>query len=255
MKEQLHTIPISDAIANAGECPFCYMERKTEEHMMDFVLGHGASYMESDIRDMTDREGFCRAHFKKMFDYGNSLGNAWILKTLYMRHLEEMDKEFKNFKPDSVGKSSRLFGKSKPSGINSIIEWINKRESTCFICTSVQNTFQAYMKTFFKMYRSDEEFRKQIASSKGFCIDHFKVLCEGADSMLSDKERADFYDVMLPLMRENINRVYEDVAWFVEKYDYKNRDADWKNSKDAIQRGMQKLRGSDPSLPPYVLKK
>lgn len=254
MKEQLHTIPISDAIANAGECPFCYMERKTEEHMMDFVLGHGASYMESDIRDMTDREGFCRAHFKKMFDYGNSLGNAWILKTLYMRHLEEMDKEFKNFKPDSVGKS-RLFGKSKPSGNNSIIEWINKRESTCFICTSVQNTFQAYMKTFFKMYRSDEEFRKQIASSKGFCIDHFKVLCEGADSMLSDKERADFYDVMLPLMRENINRVYEDVAWFVEKYDYKNRDADWKNSKDAIQRGMQKLRGSDPSLPPYVLKK
>lgn len=255
MKEQLHTIPISDAIANAGECPFCYMERKTEEHMMDFVLGHGASYMESDIRDMTDREGFCRAHFKKMFDYGNSLGNAWILKTLYMRHLEEMDKEFKNFKPDSVGKSSRLFGKAKPSGNNSIIEWINKRESTCFICTSVQNTFQAYMKTFFKMYRSDEEFRKQIASSKGFCIDHFKVLCEGADSMLSDKERADFYDVMLPLMRENINRVYEDVAWFVEKYDYKNRDADWKNSKDAIQRGMQKLRGSDPSLPPYVLKK
>ena len=255
MKEQLHTIPISDAIANAGECPFCYMERKTEEHMMDLVLGHGASYMESDIRDMTDREGFCRAHFKKMFDYGNSLGNAWILKTLYMRHLEEMDKEFKNFKPDSVGKSSRLFGKSKPSGNNSIIEWINKRESTCFICTSVQNTFQAYMKTFFKMYRSDEEFRKQIASSKGFCIDHFKVLCEGADSMLSDKERADFYDVMLPLMRENINRVYEDVAWFVEKYDYKNRDADWKNSKDAIQRGMQKLRGSDPSLPPYVLKK
>lgn len=255
MKEQLHTIPISDAIANAGECPFCYMERKTEEHMMDFVLGHGASYMESDIRDMTDREGFCRAHFKKMFDYGNSLGNAWILKTLYMRHLEEMDKEFKNFKPDSVGKSSRLFGKSKPSGNNSIIEWINKRESTCFICTSVQNTFQAYMKTFFKMYRSDEEFRKQIASSKGFCIDHFKVLCEGADSMLSDKERADFYDVMLPLMHENFNRIYEDVAWFVEKYDYKNRDADWKNSKDAIQRGMQKLRGSDPSLPPYVLKK
>ena len=43
--------------------------------------------------------------------------------------------------------------------------------------------------------------------------------------------------------------------WFVEKYDYKNRDADWKNSKDAIQRGMQKLRGSDPSLPPHVLKK
>ena len=79
MKEQLHTIPISDAMANAGECPFCYIERKTEEHMMDFVLGHGASYMEADIRDMTDREGFCRAHFKKMFDYGNSLDKIGVL--------------------------------------------------------------------------------------------------------------------------------------------------------------------------------
>ena len=54
---------------------------------------------------------------------------------------------------------------------------------------------------------------------------------------------------------DNMNRIYEDVAWFIEKYDYKNKDADWKNSKDAIQRGMQKLRGSDPSLPPHVLKK
>lgn len=114
MKEQLHTIPISDAMANAGECPFCYIERKTEEHMMDFVLGHGASYMEADIRDMTDHEGFCRAHFKKMFDYGNSLGNAWILKTLYKRHLEEMDREFKHFKPENTGKRADLSAKTNP---------------------------------------------------------------------------------------------------------------------------------------------
>ena len=73
--------------------------------------------------------------------------------------------------------------------------------------------------------------------------------------MLNEKERKEFYDVVLPMMKENISRVYEDIAWFIEKYDYKNKDADWKDSKDAIQRGMQKLRGSDPSLPPHVLKK
>ena len=56
MKEQIHTIPISDAFNNAGECPFCYIEKRTEDHVMDFVLGHGASYMEADIRDMTDKE-------------------------------------------------------------------------------------------------------------------------------------------------------------------------------------------------------
>ena len=252
MKEQIHTIPISDAMENAGECPFCYIERRTEDHMMDFVIGHGASYMESDIRDMTDKEGFCRSHFKKMFEYGNSLGNAWILKTMFLRHLEEMDKEFKNFKPDSCGKKG-IF--KKETGSNSIIDWINKRESICFICLSVENTFNAYMKTFFDMYKKDAGFRKQVAETKGFCLNHFKVLLNGADTMLNDKERKEFYDMVLPLMKENFSRVYEDIAWFIEKYDYKNKDADWKDSKDAIQRGMQKLRGQDPSKEFHKIKK
>ncbi len=254
MKEQLHTIPIADAMANSGECPFCYIERRTENHMLDFVLGHGASYMEADIRDMTDREGFCRAHFKKMYDYGNSLGNAWILKTLYARHIEEMDKEFKNFKPDSVKKSG-LFKKKDETSSNSIVNWIEQRENSCFICSSVQNTFNAYMKTFFTMYKKDEDFRRQVAETKGFCLDHFKVLLSGADEYLNDKERKNFYDMVLPQMQENMKRVYEDVAWFIEKYDYKNKDADWKDSKDAIQRGMQKLRGSDPAAEAYKLKR
>lgn len=253
MKEQIHTIPISDAFDNTGECPFCYIEKRTEDHVMDFVLGHGASYMEADIRDMTDKEGFCRAHFKKMFDYGNSLGNAWILKTMYMRHIEEMDKEFKNFKPDSVQKSG-LFKKANASS-NSIVDWINKRESTCFICDSVNKTFNAYMKTFFTMYEKDPELKEKLKNTKGFCLDHLKVVLEGADTYLKGDKRKEFYDIVLPLMHDNMNRIYEDVAWFIEKYDYKNKDADWKNSKDAIQRGMQKLRGSDPSLPPHVLKK
>jgi hypothetical protein len=61
--------------------------------------------------------------------------------------------------------------------------------------------------------------------------------------------------MVLPLMEQNMERIHEDIAWFVEKYDYKNKDADWKNSKDAIQRSMQKLRGGDPSLPAYQIKK
>ena len=224
MKEQIHTIPISDAFDNAGECPFCYIEKRTEDHVMDFVLGHGASYMEADIRDMTDKEGFCRAHFKKMFDYGNSV------------------------------QRSGLFKKANASS-NSIVDWINKRESTCFICDSVNKTFNAYMKTFFTMYEKDPELKEKLKNTKGFCLDHLKVVLEGADTYLKGDKRKEFYDIVLPLMHENMNRIYEDVAWFIEKYDYKNKDADWKNSKDAIQRGMQKLRGSDPSLPPHVLKK
>ena len=152
MKEQIHTIPINDALDNAGECLFCYIERRTEEHAMNFVLGHGASYMEADIRDMTDKAGFCRTHFKKMFDYGNSLGNAWILKTHYRRVIDEMNKEFKNFKPGKPAKKGLFAKPSDNACSNSIVSWIHEKECSCFICNSVQNTFEAYLKTFFTMY-------------------------------------------------------------------------------------------------------
>lgn len=39
-----------------------------------FILG--SAYMEDDIRAKTDATGFCRHHFKMMYDYGNRLGNA-----------------------------------------------------------------------------------------------------------------------------------------------------------------------------------
>ena len=99
MKEQLYTIPLNDAVNAGDECPFCFIERSIEQDLLDFVLGSSSSYMEADIREMTDKAGFCRDHFKKMFDYGNTLGNAWILKTHYQRMIGEMHKTFSGFRP------------------------------------------------------------------------------------------------------------------------------------------------------------
>lgn len=249
IKEQLHTIPIHDAINEAGECPFCYIERKLEERMLDFVLGPSSSYMEADIRDQTDRAGFCRQHFKKMFDYGNALGNAWILKTHLKRQIEELETVSKKYKP---GKKRSLFSKGEE---NPITEWGKKREESCYICDTLKQSFANYMDTFFTLYKKESEFREQIMKGQGFCLTHFTKLLEAADQKLNAEELDAFYQVMIPFETEQLKRVYEDVAWFIEKYDYKNRDADWKNSKDANQRGMQKLKGADPSDPPYVMKK
>lgn len=105
MKEKLYTIPLNDAVNASDECPFCFIERELEQNSLDFVLGNSSSYMESDIRDQTDKAGFCRVHMKKMFDYGNTLGNALILQTHYHKLREEMRKQFDSFSP---GKSSVL---------------------------------------------------------------------------------------------------------------------------------------------------
>lgn len=253
MKEQLYTIPLNEAMDAKDECPFCFVERAVEQDLLDFTLGSGSSYMEADVREQTDLAGFCRPHFKKMFDYGNTLGNAWILKTHYMRMIKEMEGKFKSFAP---GKTS-LFDKFKKNADmgNSIGIWITEKEESCYICKQFKETYERYLDTFFYMYDKDEDFRKKVKDSKGFCLPHFKDVCLGADQRLNEKDLKEFYDVVLPLMEANMARLAEDVAWMVEKFDYKNADADWKNSKDAIQRGMQKLKGGYPADEPHRMKK
>ena len=90
MKEKLYTIPLMDAFKAEDECPFCFVERQLEQHAMDFVLGAGASYMEDDVRAETDKMGFCRTHYKKMYDYGNRLGAGLILKTHFQYKTKEL---------------------------------------------------------------------------------------------------------------------------------------------------------------------
>ena len=45
MKEKLYTIPLNDAVNENDECPFCFIERKLEQDMINFVLGSSSSYM------------------------------------------------------------------------------------------------------------------------------------------------------------------------------------------------------------------
>ena len=69
MREQIDTIPVNEAFASDDECPFCYLERMSEQRTIRYVLGPGASYMEPDIREITNRQGFCGGHYKKLYDY------------------------------------------------------------------------------------------------------------------------------------------------------------------------------------------
>lgn len=253
MKEQLYTIPLNDAVNAEDECPFCYIERNVEQDLLDFTLGSGSSYMESDIRELTDKAGFCREHFKKMFDYGNTLGNGWILKTHYMRMIGEMKQQFKSYTPVKMTLKDKF--KKGAEGSNPIAAWAKEKDCSCYICNRFVDTYERYLDTFFVMYKKDAAFREKIHNSKGFCLHHFGDLCAKADTALGDKDKQEFFPAMFTLMENNMNRLFEDVAWLVEKFDYRNKDADWKNSKDAIQRGMQKLKGGYPADPIYKMNK
>ncbi len=248
MKEQLYTIPLNDAVNANDECPFCFIERNVEQDLLDYVLGSGSSYMEADMRAITDAEGFCRDHFKKMFSYGNTLGNGWILKTHYMKIRKDMDHKFKSFHP---GRPSLMDKLKKAESNNSLVNWARETSKSCYICGQFAKTYERYLDTFFYLWENDPDFVEKVSRSKGFCITHFGDLCEKADEKLGAKRIDEFYSIVKRLMLENFDRLQEDVSWLVEKFDYQNQDADWKNSKDAVQRGMQKLKGGYPADPAY----
>ncbi|MBO5341993.1 MAG: hypothetical protein J6A73_04835 [Lachnospiraceae bacterium] len=254
MKEQLYTIPLNDAMNAHDECPFCFVEREVEQDLLDFALGSASSYMESDVREATDKAGFCRMHFKKMFDYGNTLGNAWILKTHYMEMRKQMADAMKKYQPEKSTFRSK-FAKPGPECKNSVAAWIKEKDQSCYICKRFADTYDRYLDTFFVMYKRDPEFVEKVKNSKGFCLHHFGDLCEAGESKLNDKQKAEFYPAMFELQTKHMDRLQEDVSWLVEKFDYRNKDADWKNSRDAIQRGMQKLKGGYPADPVYQQKK
>ena len=246
MKETIYTIPLNEAFETTDECPFCHLERMTEQRTIKYVLGPGASYMEPDVRLATDREGFCGAHFKKMYDYGNSLGNALIMQTYFVSMFEEMVAEMDRFqKPGKRG----IFAK-KPTEESSLVTWMRTKQSTCYICNKLEYNMDRYYATFYQLIK-DQEFRSKVENSKGFCMRHFLALMEKAPTELPNSQIDWFYDTVFTLMRANLARVKGDLDWFVDKFDYRNSAADWKNSRDAVSRTMQKIQGIYPADPPY----
>lgn len=254
MKESIYTIPLMDAFKADDECPFCFIERNLEQHAINFALGSSASYMEDDVRAQTDKAGFCRHHYKMMFDYGNRLGSALILSTHFKKLNQELEQQIKAFTP---GKSS-IFRKMKKSSPDtapvktSIGAWVAENESHCYVCDHIHDNYGRYIDTFFEMYANNPEFRELFSHSKGFCLHHFSHLVETAEDKLNDAQKKEFYPTLFRLMQENMKRLEEEVVWFTEKYDYRNKDKDWGNSRDSVQRCMQKDRGGYPADPAFV---
>ncbi len=254
MKEKLYTIPMMDALRAEEECPFCYIERNLEQHALDFVIGPEATYMQDDVRAETDKIGFCKEHLHKMFTYGNPLASALILDTHLRALSAEMKKEMKNY--SGVAKAGLLDRLRKDvSGVvdsNSLSKWIHDGEKSCFVCNHIKNNYDRYIATFFVLFRrEDEEFMKLLKKGKGFCLSHLADLLDAAPQYLNEKEQKELRAIIFPQMEESMERLIEELDWFEKKFDYRYRDAEWKTSRDVVQRAMQKIGGGYPADEPY----
>ncbi len=248
MKYHIDTIPVWDAMKRDGECLLCALERKTELGEAERYLG--ASVMEPDIRVQVNRKGFCRRHHSMLYGMSNRLGHALMLESHTIETRERTAKIFQKLETAAdtlrnTGIAGKFSGKAK-SAEAAVLEQaaeLKEMAGTCLMCDTIEENMQRYMHTFFHLYKNDDDFRMRFCKGKGVCLPHAGILLEAAASELSAKELGEFSSVIARLERENLDRIQEDISWFIKKFDYRYEKDDWKNSKDAVERTVNKLRG------------
>lgn len=235
MKDQIYTIPVTDGFTEGGECPFCNMLKKLDKDAVDYMLG--PSYMEDDIRLDTNKIGFCKDHYHKMYHEQNRLGLALMLHT----HIQQINKDLTELASELKAPPKKSIFSKQTKDNNKIASYIDNISNSCYICNKIEETFARYIDTFFFMWEKKPEIRELVKNSNGFCLEHFKTLLEVGENKLKAKDYEEFLKFILPIELENLKRLEDEVEWFTNKFDYKYADQPWKTSKDAVPRALVKI--------------
>ena len=252
MKYTLDTIPVLDVYRTDCECPLCRLRISCEDQYVDSMLG--AAYMEPDCRVKTNETGFCARHFSLMFDRRNRLGLALMTHTHMLEVIASLEKVLADGQPaQRGGLLSALRGGTKAD--SDAPQRIRARIGGCVICEQVDGAIERYAYTIAQLTFTSGEFRALLEKSKGFCLPHLALILELADKTLSAQQAAEFKKLVGELELKNLRRVADELEWFTLKFDYRNADKPWGNSRDAVERSVNKLMGAcvgdEAQMPPH----
>lgn len=205
MKKDITTIPISEVFEPKEGCPVCRMRDMLEERMIEYTLG--PSMMEPDVRIETNRTGFCSRHFKELFKQRNKLALALILES-HLAHIE-----------DSA---------------------LKRDPDSCFICHNVNRHIDKMLDNLFVLYSKENDFRKLFSQQQHLCLPHYHLLTTKAKSKINKKLYKSFLSDCQNLTGAYLKELKSDVHHFSSMFDWRNNgeEADWGNSKDALERAI-----------------
>lgn len=235
MKEHIYTIPINDAFDKNCECPVCQFMKNEEKNLIEYTLG--ASMMEPDERERSNTTGFCKHHFSMLLSQPNKLSLALVLET----HLAEIRKYIENDISAITSAKKSIFNNDNVS--NKITEKYEKISDGCVICSKLEDIENKFIDNLIELYKKEDEFKNKFLNSKGFCIPHFTKLVSYADKVLKGSKLKEFYDAIYNIEIEQLKRVQEDITWFTKKFDFRYANEDWKTSRDAVPRTIEKIIG------------
>jgi hypothetical protein len=243
LRYHIDTIPLWDAVKLGGECPLCALRRKNE--LLDIQRFLGASVMEPDTRIQVNAKGFCGHHLAQMILEKNRLGLALMLHT----HMKEKERAVADILAPGKAAGTGLFrkktrpGTEAASSLGKKAQALAKTAETCVLCDSLTENMNRYAFTLLHLWERDRDFRQAFLQSKGVCLPHGAQLLAMAEEGLSSREVPAFTEALSRLILEGMARISEELEWFTLKFDYRNAEKPWGNSRDALERACNKLRG------------
>lgn len=244
LRQHIDTAPIWEVYKEDCECPLCLLNTKVENSNVNYFLGE--SVMEPDQRIEVNEKGFCSRHFKQLYDAGNRLPLGLMTHTHIketLRSLRTHAEKMKASAAEEAGKPiyKRIGPKKGGNMVETAAEIANFSER-CVLCERLVDNMERYIYTILYMYKHEPEFPKLFAESKGMCLKHYRQALEMAPKHLSGEKLEQFADTLVDLEVANFERLEKEVEWFTLKFDYKNEDKPWGNSRDSVKRGINKLR-------------
>lgn len=211
MKQDICTIPVSEVFEPKDGCPLCRLQTMLEERMVDYITG--AAMMEPDVREDTNRTGFCYRHFSMMAKRRKRLSVALILQS----HLAEVERS--------------EFGSRIP------------KEDDCFVCREIEWGMSHMLVTIFKMYEEEVEFRELFAGQTGLCRLHRRRLLADGRRKLSRKRYGKFSRECDGLCEKSLREIRQEIDRFCHMFDYRSRgsDEDFASCRDSIERAVEWL--------------
>ncbi len=249
MKYELETIPIWETYKQETECPLCSLYRTGEAKAVSYYLG--SSVMTPETRVQVNEKGFCPDHYQKLLA---SRENKHGLGLITHTHLEEQNRHYdqlwetwkKGIEASRRKKVSPRRNKDPLlSRIDSAVEDIFARESTCLICTNLTQMMNRYAFTIVYLWKEDRDFRQVYKQSRGFCMAHFPQVLHLAEDFLSRKRFLDFTEETVEIQKAALHRLESEVLWYTQKFDPQNDSESWGTSRDALERTIQKITGRE----------
>jgi len=238
MQYHLETIPVWEAMEKESNCPLCALYRKCEENEIDRSLG--GSVMEPDARIRVNEIGICDRHHQQLFAMQNRLGHALLVDSHSKELLKKLDK-LDSIAATPVTKKG-LFG-AKTESTALLADELEKLCTTCVVCEDIESHMKRYLYTFLHLWKTDTAFRKKWESSKGVCIPHAVELLRFSQKQLNTANQQQFSQSLLNLLKSNLAEDEKDLEWFTLKFDYRNQSKPWGNSRNALERTINRLRG------------